>query len=610
MKKTKTAILLLLIFILLFTGCASSGVSNSDRQDKTDETTTKDETEWDTTQDDTDDDEDLTDAELNEAQKNSIAMLNYLATLSQEINFSKNSRMFLEEAYASLINNTNPDKVNELTESHLSSLLDIVEKYRLINVKRERLQYIYEQNKAMAMKEAVPNPVAVLGATSSLDLKRLAGSFLYMAVDSVSSYKSYNKELENEFLQDGWALDDEEAANLHDSRKRAFIFMIEIVREENLPGELALSESAVEEFVKWKNEENVNQRLQFLESEKNTYKSFGNYWLELAECYYEKGNYNKCLESIAKYEELQSEIFRKDYYLAQIVPKVIVAASETCSETEYISVAEKYLNTLLENTESTDWSLRYFAAQTYLDLYVKTNDIQCLSKAYDIALNNVNHLVKEQENLNSTYLADVEQVAIPDDATKTEKKQIKAYNKSLKESRKTELPALYEPLVINCNLLFALANELEVSSADKDRIEGILEGVFLVETYADRYSFDSSWEIPTVKFDKTEITLPATLYSATSTLKVTVTKGGKTNVYEDWVVKKVDRDGKNANSFEVTLKSEKARKQAWDAKTTVKVEICDGDNYQPTVVEFKVKNYKEGFLVLPDKIEFKQVKLK
>ena len=64
--------------------------------------------------------------ELDEEQKNSIAMLNYLAVLSQEINASKNSRLFLEEAYASLINNTNPEKVNELTESHLCSLLDTI----------------------------------------------------------------------------------------------------------------------------------------------------------------------------------------------------------------------------------------------------------------------------------------------------------------------------------------------------------------------------------------------------------------------------------------------------------------------------------------------------
>ena len=119
-------------------------------------------------------------------------------------------------------------------------------------------------------------------------------------------------------MQDGWVLDDEEAANLHDSRKRAFMFMIEIVREEELPGELALSESAVENFVKWKNNENVYQRLQFLESEEDTYKAFGNYWLELADSYYETGEYAKCLDAVAKYEELQTEIFRKDYYLAQM----------------------------------------------------------------------------------------------------------------------------------------------------------------------------------------------------------------------------------------------------------------------------------------------------
>lgn len=429
---------------------------------------------------------------LNEEQKNSVAMLNYLATLSQEINASKNSRMFLEEAYASLINNTNPEKVNELTESHMSSLLDIIEKYRLINVKRERLQYIYDQNKAMAIKEAVPNPIAVLSATSSFDLKKLAGSVIYMAVDSYSSYKSYNNELNNEFLQDGWALDDEEAANLHDSRKRAFMFMIEIVREDNLPGELALSESAVESFVKWKNNENVNQRLQFLESEINTYKAFGNYWLELAECYYEKSEYHKCLEAVAEYEELQSEIFRKDYYFAQIMPKAIVAASEVYLEEDYIDVAKKYLCILLDNTESSEWSLKYFAAQMYLDLYAKTNDSKYVAEAYEIAMNNVNYLIEQQKTINSTYLADVKEVTIPDNASKEEKKKIKEYNKSLYTTRKTELPTVYEPLVLNCDLLFALLENMDIESSEKTKIEGILEGTFIAETYANRYTFDSS----------------------------------------------------------------------------------------------------------------------
>ena len=174
--------------------------------------------------------------------------------------------MYLEKVYASLINNTNPDKVDELTESYLSSFLDIIEKYRLISVKRDRLQYIYEQNKAKAIKEAMPNPIGLLSTVVSFtDLKKLVTSVIYMAVDSYSSYKSYNIEIMQEFLQDGWELDDEESANLHDSRKRAFSYMVDIVREYNLPGELALSEEAIENFVSWKNVGNNYQKIQFFE---------------------------------------------------------------------------------------------------------------------------------------------------------------------------------------------------------------------------------------------------------------------------------------------------------------------------------------------------------
>ncbi len=616
MKKLKKGLIFILVFVIMLTGCTPAAstpeVPNTDNQQNIAEDTENNKdtnsSEEDINIEENPFDEPTEEELLNEEQKNSVAMLNYLATLSQEINASKNSRMFLEEAYASLINNTNPEKVNELTESHMSSLLDIIEKYRLINVKRERLQYIYDQNKAMAIKEAIPNPVAVLSAVSSLDLKRLAGSVIYMAVDSYSSYKSYNNELDNEYLQDGWELDDEEAANLHDNRKRAFMFMIEIVREDNLPGELALSESAVESFVKWKNNENVNQRLQFLESEEKTYKAFGNYWLELAECYYEKGDYEKCLYSIAKYEELQSEIFRKDYYLAQIMPKAIAAAAEVYSVEEYIPVAEKFISILLDNTESSEWSLKYFAAQMYLDLYAKTNDSKYLNEAYEIAKNNVNHLIEQQEKLNNTYLANVKEVEIPDDASKEEKKKIKEYNKSLNTERKTELPPVYEPLILNCDLLFALAEELNIETLEKNSVNGILEGTFIAETYVNRYTFDSAREIPTIKFNKSEITLPASLLANGSTIKIMVTEGGKSKSYEDWIVKEVEREGKTADKFEVTIESKKAEKQEWSGKTTVKLEIIDGDNYESTVINFKVSNYKEGLLVLPDKIEFKQEK--
>ena len=548
---------------------------------------------------------------LTAEQRNSIAMLNYLATLAQEINTSRNSRMFLEEAYASLINNTNPEEVNELTESHLVSLLDTIEEYRVIAVKRERLEYLYNQNKAQAIREAIPNPMAVLSAATSLDVKRLVASIAYMAVDSISSYNAYNDELDQAFLQDGWALDDEEAAALHESRKYAFLFMIEMVREDNLPGELALSENAVENFVTWTTNDNIVQRLQFLESEEDTYRGFGNYWLARAECYYELKDYKNCLEAIEMYKEYQADIFRKDYYLAQIMPKAIAAASEVYSDQDYIAYVEEHLKILVNNTESNEWALRYFAAQIYTDLYTKTNDIKYLDLAYELTLNNVNFLVNEQKQLTATYLADVQEVTIPDGATKEEKNQIKEYNKALKNNRKTELPAVYEPLLLNCELLFALIERVDVSSTERAKIDSILgvngSSVFLTIPVINRYASIAKKLDVTATFDKSTFTIPVYCVSANSVIRVTITEGGKTNVYEDWTVKEVKRSDDGFNAFVVTYTSESATDQTWSANSTVMIEIFDeaGSEYAPVVISFKVSEYSK---FIWETVKFEQVK--
>ena len=561
--------------------------------------------------------------ELDASQKKSIAMLNYLAVLSQEINSSKNSRMFLEEAYASLINNTNPEGVNELTESHLASLLDIIEKYRMITVKRDRLQYIYEQNKAQALKEAVPNPIGLLSAVSSFDFKRLAASAIYMAVDSYTSYKSYNAELDLKYLQDGWELDDEEAENVHDSRKRAFMFMLDIVREDHLPGELALNESSVEEYVAWKNNTNTYQKIQFFESQESTYEAFGDYWLTLASCYYDHEDYEKCLECFDKYEALQSGIFRKDYNLAKALPQAIVAGKEVYSKDEYIPFAKRYLEILVGNTENTEWSLKYFAAQMYLDLYAQTKDSHYLDQAYTLALNNVNYLVAKQKALNTAYLNDVKEISPPSDPSKdaskdekasfkNQKKIIEEYNKALKEKRKVELPPVYEPLMLNCELLFGLADEKKISPTEQKKIEGILHQagnkLFLTEMLNNRYTFSPDDFDADAQFIKDTLVIPVICLSETSYIKTTVNNNGSSSVYEDWQVKKVDRQSKDVNSFKVTLTSKECGKQKWSADSTVKVEIFDekDSDKSPYILSFKVSKYKE-IPILPDTIEFKQV---
>ena len=581
----------------------------------TSETTTTVQTTLDTEPEAVDADAEFSDPNnLNSEQRNSIAWLNYLTMLTQEINSSQNSKMYLEKAYAELINNTNPENVDEFTTSQLMSLLDNIDKYRMIQIKRDRLQFIYEQNQANAIKSAVPDPVDMLSIVQSDNKKELIASIVFMAVDSYASYSAYSDEIQQEYLKDGWELDDEASENLHDSRKRAFEYMIEIVGQYDLPGELALNENAIEKFVECRNNKNTQQQIRFLESNEDTYKAFGNYWLLLAECYYKNKEYKECLECVDKYESISANIFRKDYGLARTLPLAIASAAEVKSDNEYVGLATRYLKMIDDNTETDEygWALKYFAAEMYIDLYQRTDDSTYLNKAYDLSLNNVTYLVKKQEEINKTYISDLAELSIPKDATKEEKKQIKAYNKAMKEKRKKELPEIYEPLAINCDLLFSISEIKRMYPSDKTEVDGILSGtdnpVFLTKPLQSQFSFEKKAIYVDAAFDKDELILPVSCVSEGAKIKVTVTNGDKYKVYKDWKIDKVERPNSKFSSFKVTYTSKKAKDQTWSKKSKIKVEITNGDysTGEPYVINFKVSNYKNRKIGW-DTVEFEQV---
>lgn len=391
-------------------------------------------------------------------QLNSISMMYYLAITAEEIRTAKDNRLILDDIYTSLLNNINPSAIDETTQEHLKTLRDIISAYKDISIKRERLQYIYNQNKATAIRNAVPNPLAVLSVTNALDWKKLAIAVVYTAVDSYTSYKNSSDNADKEFLMSGWELDDEEENTIKNNRDSAFDYMVDMVQKYNLDGSLTLNEEAVENFVKICSIESVPEKTHRLESEENQYQLLGNYWLELADCYFETNKYEKCLHAVEKYNEISTEIYRKDSNYVKILPKAIVAAQQIYKGDDYISHIENYANAIIKNTSKEEWSTRYFAAQVYLDLYARTDNEAYLNNAYDIAYDNVTVLLQGQRDLNNSYLNEVKEVEVeePDykyvsdsvkkerkENYKKEKKKAEKYNKYLKEERKTELPALY-----------------------------------------------------------------------------------------------------------------------------------------------------------------------
>jgi hypothetical protein len=236
----------------------------------------------------------------------SIAMLNYLATETWSINTTKNNRL----------------------------MLDDVERFRISTLQRERLQYILEKQKALAIAEAMPNPLYLLGLagfksimiSSSLSgtigsvagnisgsiarsfaetvkrtmtspMKLLAAASL-MTLDSVLRYKGAVDSADIEFLKDNWELEDNESATLHNLSSQSLRYTIDIARTNKLGLLDTLNEESIDNFVKDNLDEKIERRKQSLETNRMLYTKYAPYCLELAKVYYDLESYKECNRTI------------------------------------------------------------------------------------------------------------------------------------------------------------------------------------------------------------------------------------------------------------------------------------------------------------------------
>ena len=557
-------------------------------------------------------------SKMTETQRNSINMLNYMSALTQKVNEDRKNQLLLDSAYHSF-DNLNPNAVDKTTQAQIGYLMDTINEYRMISVKQARLDYINEQNRAQAMRNAIPNPVGLLSAVQSGSLIKAAVSVIYMTVDSISGYRSAISQADKHFLEGGWELDDAESAALHKQTKDRLTYLFDMVRSYDLPGEYALSEEAIRDYVEWarKPEAQLTGKIVWLESHKNDYREFGPYWLELAKDYYKAEKYRECLDAIKQYESLEIHIFRKNADYANALPMIIFSAKRTQNKEQYVKTAEKYCAEIMSNSKDSDWSLRYFAAQIYMDLYAITNKDLYLDKAYDIVLNNVVNLVDSQKALNEAYIAPVKLETAKKDASKREKEEIEKYNDLIKEERKTALPPVNEALYLNCDLLFALSEVKDISPAQMRSIDSILheEGrnIFLTDSldarfWASRKNIPIREEDIDISFDGGTITLPATCISDRSAIIATITGPYRTEVIDDWIVKDVKRP-KNANcsDYIVSLISKTGESYKYQSGETITIKVIPVADTPDYCIEFKY-NVVVSTIVVFKGIEFERVK--
>lgn len=543
---------------------------------------------------------------LDDPQLNSIAMLNYLTVLAEKIHQSPNSRLFLEDVYNVLINELYPNAIDQKTQNRVSNMLYTINDLRMIDVKRERLTYIYNQNKANALLKAVPSPMSILNVVMSKNPLKMAVSAISLAIDSISSYKSAEVSNELSYLEGNWQLNDSQDEQINQTRIDAWNYMNNIVRDYKLEGDLALNENAVNELVKWENNTNATRRIEFLKSNESKYKAYGYYWLLLASSYYETNNFEDCVASIDTYLSLQPRIFRRDCELAKVLPLGIAALGEIGKDVEK---QIEYVNKLVDNIGSDDWDLKYFAALTYLDIYSKTNNQQHLSIAYSLAKENVNNLIDRQLQLNKAYTSEIKEVPMPKNATDEQKEEIKKYNKMLKETRKKELPPVDATLLLNTNLLLSLAEKLSVPASENNKIDNILHdrgnGLVLDDNIdknlwankGNKEEYDK-----TIEFDGKTITLSANLINADSLIQLKL-ENGKT-IVGNWTVDKVNRKGDNVCDYLVSLTSKDLKYKFSDGEVISISVLPYGEMFEEVIYNFKVKESK---IVFVSKYEFESI---
>jgi hypothetical protein len=139
---------------------------------------------------------------------------------------------------------------------------------------------------------------------------------------------------------------------------------------------------------------------------------------------------------------------------------------------------------MLNNITEEDWALRYFAAQAYISLAGFGDREQNLNVAYNLLVTNITYLSRKQEENTNQYLK-----PITDDNTlpQRQREEAKKINKELRDKRSKELPPLHSGLVLHCQVIFPLMDELKISPTQRNRVKTMINNSFFVPVYRKLY---------------------------------------------------------------------------------------------------------------------------
>lgn len=401
-----------------------------------------------------------------------MELLNELTYYTSIVVDTKN-RLYLDDIYNNLLNQYEPNVIDEDIRNRITGILTDITDLKVIDLKRERLEIVYDLKKASAISAAIPNPISMLGtiyfAGASFANKDVVkgiqaiASGLNTVVSSVAMYNTASKDLLIETAEKYWNLEYDEMRIVNDLNLQSFSEQTKYGNAKNISGEFILNQKLSSQFISYIMDDNKARALETLVSNEKYYRHFPLYWLERADLCYKNQKYQECLNVINYYDEHfdYKQIYRCNVRYGQILIDGIASIFELYYEEDIDKCKELALPLIdkaVECTSLEDWFQKYYLALCYFTLS-DDNSSSDFKKAYELIVSNCNQLSKSQDLLLKQYRNDL--VKKTDSEMKlmqkTAKEEYEKTFKNMKDARKTELPVLNAGLMENVRLLYCLS---------------------------------------------------------------------------------------------------------------------------------------------------------
>ena len=293
------------------------------------------------------------------------------------------------------------------SKEYYSEFNAVLTELQLIDIERERLKYSYEKNQQSSLFSAlVPNAISIasLSYFSGVNLR----SFIAVAGTAISSYSSYltvRDQMELEYLQSNWDLNDDQKRMLDSLENKLYGYICDIGMSLGISRSDIISKNDLTTFVKACQIKEPNTRYTELKRmEKRLYR-LPDYWREMAKAAYDLYDYEEAIENLEKYELEYIPIFFHDNDYAQAM---MIKADCLLKIREYddtlVSELDQIINEILKNINLEDWIRYLFCANLYQKIYDYTNNITYAEQAFDCLYNVTSYMIQEYKQATKDYL--------------------------------------------------------------------------------------------------------------------------------------------------------------------------------------------------------------